>query len=204
MARTKKKNEKPIVPWRNRIVREGEEAPDQLLAHPRQWRIHPGAQQSALEGVLSQVGWVQRVIVSQRTGHVLDGHLRVMLALRRGEPTVPVVYVDVDEAEEDLILATIDPLSAMASADEQKLGELLAGVQTGDEAIKRMLAELAEEVGVEGYGRTPPDDPGAQMDKAEELQKKWGVKSGDLWGLGKGTRCPKCGRWHDLLEGDTG
>ena len=27
--------------WRNRIVGTGEEAPDQLLANPANWRIHP-------------------------------------------------------------------------------------------------------------------------------------------------------------------
>jgi hypothetical protein len=48
---------------RNRITGSGEEAPDQLLAHPanwRIWRIRPKAQQDALAGALDQVGWVQR------------------------------------------------------------------------------------------------------------------------------------------------
>lgn len=31
--------------WRNRIVGYGEEAPEQLLASPWNWRIHPGHQQ---------------------------------------------------------------------------------------------------------------------------------------------------------------
>ena len=88
--------------WRSRIIGEGEEAPDQLLAHPLNWRIHPGAQQAALEGVLDDVGWVQRVIVNKRTGHVLDGHLRIALAMRHGAPTVPVLYVDLDDREEAL------------------------------------------------------------------------------------------------------
>lgn len=60
------------VAWRNRIVGEGMEDADQLLANPRNWRIHPKAQQDALEGVLREVGWVQRVIVNQRTGFVVD------------------------------------------------------------------------------------------------------------------------------------
>src|SRR5437867_4576224 len=67
--------------WRNRIVGSGEEAPDQLLANPKNWRIHPKHQQEALAGVLDEVGWVQEVIVNQQTGHLVDGHLRVTLAL---------------------------------------------------------------------------------------------------------------------------
>jgi len=32
---------KPTAAWRSRIVGEGEEAPDQLLANPDNWRVHP-------------------------------------------------------------------------------------------------------------------------------------------------------------------
>jgi len=33
----------PTPTWRNRITGSGEEAPDQLLANPANWRIHPKA-----------------------------------------------------------------------------------------------------------------------------------------------------------------
>ncbi len=49
----------PTPAWRNRIVGAGEEAPDQLLANPGNWRVHPKAQQDALAGALDEVGWVQ-------------------------------------------------------------------------------------------------------------------------------------------------
>ena len=42
----------PTTAWRNRIIGSGEEAPDQLLANPANWRIHPKAQQDALAGAL--------------------------------------------------------------------------------------------------------------------------------------------------------
>jgi hypothetical protein len=51
----------PTAGWRNRITGSGQEAPDQLLANPANWRIHPKAQQDALAGVLDQGGWVQQV-----------------------------------------------------------------------------------------------------------------------------------------------
>ena len=66
--------------WRNRIIGHGEEPPDQLLANPRNFRIHPKGQQDALAAVLDRVGWVQDVIVNQRTGHVIDGHARIAIA----------------------------------------------------------------------------------------------------------------------------
>lgn len=119
--------------------------------------MHPKHQQDALAGVLDEVGWVQQVIVNRRTGHLIDGHLRVALAMRRNEPTVPVLYVDLDEAEEALILATLDPLAAMAAADAEKLDELLREVSTGEAAVQEMLAELAERNGL-----IPPDDFNAE------------------------------------------
>lgn len=136
------------APWRSRIIGHGEEAPDQLLASPLNFRIHPKNQQDALAGALDQIGWIQDVIVSQRTGHVIDGHLRVSLAISRNEPSIPVVYVDLDEHEEKLALATIDPLSAMAATDAEKLDELLREVSAGDAALQAMLDQLAQDAGV--------------------------------------------------------
>lgn len=127
--------------WQNRIIGHGTEVPDQLLANPRNWRVHPKAQQDALGGLLDTVGWVQDVIVNQRTGHVVDGHLRVSLAISRGEPSMPVVYVDLSESEEALVLASLDPLAAMAITDEEMLAELLGDV-TADGALAAMLVSI--------------------------------------------------------------
>ncbi len=110
----------------------GEEAPDQLLANPANWRIHPKTQQDALAGALDAVGWVQQVLVNKRTGFVVDGHARVALAISRGEPTVPVLYVDLAPDEEALVLATLDPIGAMAGRDDEKLKALLADVTVDD------------------------------------------------------------------------
>lgn len=153
--------------WRNRIVGHGEEAPDQLLANPRNWRIHPRQQQAALEGVLDDVGWVQDIIVNKQTGHVVDGHLRIQLALRREEPTVPVVYVDLDEHEEALILASIDPLSAMAAADKEQLDALLRDVHTDSPAVQQMIESLAVRTGV-----IPPVDFDKEWQGMPELKQK--------------------------------
>jgi len=137
---------------RNRIVGHGEEAPDQLLANPANWRIHPKAQQAALAGVLGEVGWVQSVIVNQRTGHLVDGHMRVSLALRDGVSAVPVAYVDLSPEEESLILATMDPISGMAVTDADQLAALLADVSPSSADVQSMLDEMSVNSGV-----TAPD-----------------------------------------------
>ena len=74
------------------------------------------------------------VVVNVRTGHIVDGHARVEEAIARGE-TVPVTHVDLSQEEEDLVLATLDPIGAMANTDEAKLNELLRGITVDDEEL---------------------------------------------------------------------
>ena len=61
------------------------------------------------------------MVVNHTTGHLVDGHLRVELAIASGQPTIPVVYVELSEDEERIILSSLDPIGAMATADREKL-----------------------------------------------------------------------------------
>jgi DNA modification methylase len=167
--------------WRNRIVGSGEVAPGDLIPNARNWRTHPKRQLDALEGALDEVGWVQQVIVNQVTGRLVDGHARVERALARREATVPVIYVELSEAEEALVLATLDPLSAMAETNREALDALLADVSVDDAGLRALLGDLA---GVK-VGRTDPDD-------VPETPEDPYVRAGDLWVLGE----------HRLLCGD--
>jgi hypothetical protein len=116
---------------RNRIVDHGVESPDQLLANPKNWRIHPEIQQKSMLDVLERVGWVQSVIVNKRTNFLVDGHLRVSLAMRRNETQIPVSYVDLSDDEESLILATFNPLAGLAITDQAQIRSLVSGVSMG-------------------------------------------------------------------------
>ncbi len=153
--------------WRNRIIGQGEQPASQFLANPNNWRAHPQNQRDALRGALNEVGWVQRVIVNRRTGYLIDGHERVWEALQNGDAAVPFVEVDLDEAEEAYVLATLDPIGAMAAADKEQLDALLREVQSGEAGIQAMLSELAEKTGI-----IPPND----SDWADTLG---GLPSGD-------------------------
>lgn len=160
--------------WANRIIDEGEEAPESLLgsAHPRNWRLHPPEQERALSGVLNGVGVVGRVIKNARTGRLIDGHLRVALAVREGVESVPVEYVDLSEEEEALVLATFDPIAGMARADRAQLDALLAEArESGAAAEEPDVSALLDSVGEgraadggseaeDGSGDAEPDAPG--------------------------------------------
>jgi hypothetical protein len=132
--------------YRNRIVGYGEESPDQLLANPYNFRVHPIEQAEALRGLLERVGWVQSVVKNTVTGHLVDGHLRVMDAMRANEPMLPVTYVELSEAEERLVLSVFDRLAAMAVPDEQKLKELLERVSDENDVVGDELDELLEKM----------------------------------------------------------
>jgi hypothetical protein len=137
--------------WRNRIVDFGTMRADQFQAHPRNWRTHPPAQRRALATSLNKVGWVGAVLVNRQTGHLLDGHERLWQALEQGDDTpVPYIEVDVSEDEEHLILATLDPIGAMAETDAEMLAGLLAELgdvpEFDDADISALLAEIGRSV----------------------------------------------------------
>jgi hypothetical protein len=164
------------VKWQNRIVGYGVEDADQLLANPSNWRIHPKFQQDSLSGILDTVGWVQNVIVNKRLSPiwgqdrnvetVVDGHLRIALAISRNEQ-VPVTYVDLDPTEEALILASIDPIAALAATDRDQLDALLKSVNTDSVAIQQLLTNLATRTGI-----IPPDNPYDHWDGMPEFEQE--------------------------------
>jgi len=163
--------------WRNRIVEHGQEAPDQLLANPFNARIHPKAQQDALQALLDSVGWVAPVIVNRVTGHVIDGHLRVSLALSQGTELVPVNYVELTENEEKTILAAFDFITSMAVYDRDTLGVLLSDINSDNAEIQTLLAKLAVSQGV-----ISPEFDAFDMTEQPRLDEKAAIK------------CPHCGQ----------
>ncbi len=106
-----------------------------LRPNPRNWRLHPPAQQDALRGVLAEVGYADALLARELpdgTLMLIDGHLR---AETTPDAVVPVLVLDVDEAEADKILLTHDPLAGMATVSQEHLQALLAEVQTESAAV---------------------------------------------------------------------
>lgn len=137
----------------------------ELLPNPKNWRTHPKAQQDALRGVLAEVGMADACLARELPDGslmLIDGHLRAETA---ADAKVPVLILDVTEAEADKLLATLDPLSSMANSDAVKLDELLRSVDTGSEALQQMLADTAAQAGLytdqwEGKGVQDVDEIG--------------------------------------------
>lgn len=150
------------IDWKNRIIEYGTKPADQFQANPRNWRKHPEHQRQAVRTSLDALGWIGVVIENQRTGHLLDGHERVMQALE-DNADVPYILVDLDEEEEALALATFDPITQMATADRDMLSGLLAGLMESPIAkmgdVEVLLGQVMRDAGI---------DPVANLDDLED------------------------------------
>lgn len=133
---------------------------DQLTENPANWRRHSGTQTTALQDVLAEVGWAGALLYNERTKRLVDGHLRKAVA--KGQK-VPVLVGDWSEDQERKILATLDPIAALATADKEKLDALLREVQTESEALAGMLTQMAEQAGIVLTEQKPAEDQSGQL-----------------------------------------
>jgi hypothetical protein len=118
----------------------------ELVPHPRNWRTHPDKQRDALRGILADVGYADALLVRELpdgTLQLIDGHLR---AETTPEALVPVLVLDVTEAETIKILLTLDPLCDMAEADATRLDDLLGDCDVRNPGVMAMLADLDDAV----------------------------------------------------------
>lgn len=135
-------------PFVNRIAGYGTKPADQFQANAFNYRKHPQRQRDAVQASLRELGWIGVVVENITTGALIDGHERVWQALANNED-VPYIQVELSEAEEKLALAIFDPIGAMAETDSVILDALLRDVNTAEAALQELLAELAEDAGID-------------------------------------------------------
>jgi hypothetical protein len=105
---------------------------------------------------IDELGFVGEILASRRSGRILDGHLRVAEALRAGQALVPVGWLDcASDEEEAAILATYDPLGALATADRERLAGLTDKADLASERLRAVLATLATRA--RPQPKAPPD-----------------------------------------------
>jgi ParB-like chromosome segregation protein Spo0J len=129
-------------PFRNKVTGHGIMSVEDLAANPLNWRTHGDAQKQALAGAIDDVGYIRSVTFNKTTGHVLDGHLRVKLALESGVKELPVEFVELSPDDEAKALLTLDPIGAMAGADKANMESLLQMVNSDDERMQELLESI--------------------------------------------------------------
>jgi hypothetical protein len=164
-----------------------------LQAHPQNYNRHGELQVADLMASLRRFGQRKPVVTWRET--ILAGHGLVEAARRLGWPAVWIAPAPETwtEAEALAYLAADNELARAGDPDRDALAILVAGLGDvdaelarlaagGDEALRELLAETKPQA----------EDPGAQVDKAAELQAKWQTASGQMWQLGE----------HRLICGD--
>lgn len=144
MAKKQKTASQTTSGVRDRIKRFDRVLASELVPHPNNWRTHPEKQRAAVSGILCEIGYADALIVRELengTLQIIDGHLRADLDPNQ---MVPVLVLDVSESEGDKLLLTLDPLAELAEADTEHLQALLEVVQTGDQALAGVIADLAQ------------------------------------------------------------
>ncbi len=175
---------KPII-WTNSTRKLSELIP---------WPINPALikekEAKRLEESLEEFGQIQTIAISPNN-EIYDGHQRksVWSASQKFgqdyEVDVRVSSRELTEQERKKLViylrkGAVGEFDFDLLADNWELDELL---EWGFEK---------KELDLDLWAGEPADDPGAQVDKAEELREKWGVESGQLWQLGE----------HRLICGD--
>ena len=158
----------------------------ELRANPKNWRLHPKSQHDAVRGALFEIGYADALLAREDEDGsliLIDGHLRAEIT---PDTMVPVLILDVDQAEADKILATLDPLAGMAEADASKLCALVEGLEFEDTALQAMVDKFAAESRIDSMIETAQDEAPLPPDAAK-------TQRGQVWILGN----------HRLMCGDS-
>jgi len=155
-----------------------------------------------LEQSLREFGAGRSILVDKQ-GVVIAGNKTLEIAEQLGLPVRVVTTnggelvvvqrrdLDLDDGDQARRLAYMDNRSSQVGLDwdaAQILADLETDVDLGGLWADAEIAEL-----VAGVIEEPPEDPGPQIDRAEELREKWGVERGQIWSIDK----------HRLMCGDS-
>ncbi|MBI5035586.1 MAG: hypothetical protein HZB51_34270 [Chloroflexi bacterium] len=133
--------------FRDRIIEIKTMRAAELTDNEGNWRLHPGAQNDAIVGILSEIGKadVLKAYYSQRNQGkltILDGHLRKSL-----DPNEEwrVAILDITDEEADKLILVFDPIAAMAQMNSAKVLELTDRVNSDDLAVREMIRRMEQE-----------------------------------------------------------
>jgi hypothetical protein len=135
--------------WRSKIVGHEKVQAGQLMANPFNHRRHPEKQRKVVAASIEELGFIKSVLVNKVTGHIVDGHERVMQALGVGDDTlVDVEYVELSPEDEKKALLVLDVSSELAEIDASALDQLVAECSFSEGVLsdlsKQMLADCGK------------------------------------------------------------
>ena len=131
---------------------------DELVEHPDNPRR---GNEAAIDASMEAHGFYGAVVVQASTRRILAGNHRTRVARRRGETTVPVLLLDVDDDQARRVLLVDNRTNDLAVYDDDELSRLLeelaatplALAGTGFEDLAALLADIPDFTPVEDAKR---------------------------------------------------
>ena len=121
-----------------------------LTENPLNWRRHSPEQLQSIRDLVNDpdIGWAGACLFNERTKRLIDGHARRSVA----DPTtpIPVLVGDWSEEAEKKILATLDPVCAMAQGDADAYAALVAGVEAQSLWIRDLMHNTQSQLSAAG------------------------------------------------------
>jgi hypothetical protein len=126
-----------------------------------------------LKRSLAEFGFVQPVVVNRRTSTIVGGHQRVKAAQALGLESIPVVYVELDEARERALNLGLNRISG--EWEEGALAEVLEGLQVDPNIDVALTGFDPPEIDELTHVDTTPLDPADVFGREpEDLARKYG------------------------------
>ena len=130
---------------------------------------------------LEEFGYVDLLIVNQRNNQLVSGHQRLKALQEAGVKEVPVIMVDLTEAQQKALLVTMNNTEIMGEFTEalRPIIDMIRN-QMPQEFLSLKIDTLKSKLGMdvpEKIGKTLPDD-------LPKIPKVATTKAGDIWVLG--------------------
>jgi len=140
-----------------------------LGENPLNWRKHPPEQLQSLQDLLQdpEIGWAGACLFNERTGRLIDGHARK--AVVDPKTPLPVLVGSWSEEAEKKILATLDPVGAMATGDAAMYAKLVEQVDAQSLWVRDLIQATQNQLSAAGDGDEPvaDDTPTAALPQME-------------------------------------
>lgn len=129
-----------------------------LAENPLNWRRHSPEQLHSIRELLDdpEIGWAGVCLYNERTRRLIDGHARKSVV--NPATVVPVLIGDWSEEAERKILATLDPVGAMAAGDTAAYEALVKSVEADGLWVRDLLQQTMRDLDAAAVAEDAPAD----------------------------------------------
>jgi hypothetical protein len=139
-----------------------------LSENPGNWRRHSPEQLQSIRDLLQDpdIGWAGACLYNERTKRLIDGHARKGVA--DPKTPIPVLVGDWSEEAERKILATLDPVGAMAQGDPAAYAALVESITAESLWVRDLLHNTQAGLDAAAVDEPEPEEePSAALPQME-------------------------------------